>query len=316
MRQNLVTAALAHFDEAVKAHPSDARAHYYRGVCLQHLRKNNEAVAAYQKAVGLSPHFPEKYQNLGGMLLLQRKLGQAEEVLSSAVKRFKDQPELWHNLGLALSWQNKTRKAAHAFDRAATLGRQADAFLASGVCFLRLGEWAEALARFRKAIGASDTLSKAYHGAAKALRHLGRFKEALGYAQKAVSLDPTNPAARHLLGLLLLDLKEPRKALSAFEKALVRAPRAASLHLGLARAQLMSGRAAKAFASARTAMLWVDKKNAILLAEIEFTTAEILKAMGRCRRALPLYRKAMGARGITAERRKEMEKGYRACGGR
>ncbi len=52
-------------ERAVSANPGDARAPYYLGNLLYDRRRHEEAIAAWERAVQLDPHFPTAWRNLG-----------------------------------------------------------------------------------------------------------------------------------------------------------------------------------------------------------------------------------------------------------
>ncbi len=53
------------FEEVIRRHPDDARAHYYLGNFLYDRKRHQEAITHWERSVELDPAFPTAWRNLG-----------------------------------------------------------------------------------------------------------------------------------------------------------------------------------------------------------------------------------------------------------
>jgi tetratricopeptide (TPR) repeat protein len=88
------------------------------GIALYHQKKQNEAVAAYKKAIALQPDLAMAYSNLGLALCHQKKLNEAVAAYKKAIALQPDLAEAYYNLGNALRDQKKLDAAVAAYREA------------------------------------------------------------------------------------------------------------------------------------------------------------------------------------------------------
>ena len=86
--------ALASYDKALALKPNYAEAIYNRGVALQDLKRFDEALASYD-AIALKPDYAEAYNNRGNALL---ELKRPDEALASYDKAHRAQARLCRSL--------------------------------------------------------------------------------------------------------------------------------------------------------------------------------------------------------------------------
>ena len=60
--------ALASYDKAIALKPDYAEAYNNRGTALNDLKRHEEALASYDKAIALKPDYAEAYNNRGNAL--------------------------------------------------------------------------------------------------------------------------------------------------------------------------------------------------------------------------------------------------------
>src|SRR5687768_4656272 len=80
------TDAVANLQKVAASDPRNAHAHYYLGYALSMLRRDDEAVPAYRKAIELQPDLNPARLNLGLVLMRQKKPAEAVAVLEPLVK--------------------------------------------------------------------------------------------------------------------------------------------------------------------------------------------------------------------------------------
>jgi Tfp pilus assembly protein PilF len=121
--------ALPEFNRATEIDAAYAQAHVNTGIALAEMRRWDEAVVAYRRALAL-PTMPIPdiaYQNLGLALYHLKQYREAEEALRFAIGLEPQVPEApLYNLGLVLLAQHRKEEAKVAFRRARDLAPQSD----------------------------------------------------------------------------------------------------------------------------------------------------------------------------------------------
>jgi Tfp pilus assembly protein PilF len=120
--------ALEEFTRATELDPSYGEAFVNTGSALAEMRRWDEAVVAYRRALALPtlsvPHIA--YQNLGLALYHLKQYRQAEEALRFAIGLDSQMEGGYYNLGLVLLAQHRKEEAKVAFRRARDLAPQSD----------------------------------------------------------------------------------------------------------------------------------------------------------------------------------------------
>jgi tetratricopeptide (TPR) repeat protein len=146
--------------------------------------EDDEAVAAFRKAVGMYPSFRRAHRNLALALVRSGKLEEALEPLLEAVR-----------LGDASG---------------ATYGLLA-------YCRLRRGEWASALQAYRLAQVSEPEVPEWKAGVAQCLENLGGRAEAAALLDEVIRMRPAVASYAVLQARLLLDLDRPEDAVKTLE---------------------------------------------------------------------------------------------------
>ena len=136
-------AALTIWQNIAGQRPEQAHVHRRMGDALHQLRRSDEAVDAYRRALRLSPQSADAHAGLGRALVALDRADEAVacylEVLGSA-----SVPRLWSGLGLALLADGRPEEALAAFDHA--LQQQSDYIAARwnrSIALLSLGRFEE-----------------------------------------------------------------------------------------------------------------------------------------------------------------------------
>ncbi|WP_419655961.1 tetratricopeptide repeat domain protein [Desulfosarcina variabilis str. Montpellier] len=215
-----IEGAIDEFKNGLLIDPANANLHNSLGVCYGVLEDYDRALAAFEKAHGLSEDVMAIY-NKGYILLLKGENGQALTCLLEANAREPDVFEVVFHIGqiyMEMDQAGNARPFLEAASRANN--RSGAAFRNLGTCLDKLGLTKEAIQAYKSAvkINPEDTLS---------LSTLGRLytkrKESLDVAvvlcQQSVRLDPDNGHYRHRLGEAYLSQGKLEDALSSFEAA-------------------------------------------------------------------------------------------------
>jgi tetratricopeptide (TPR) repeat protein len=161
------------------------------GAVLQHVKRHDEALMAFDKAVQFQPDSAELWCCLGGALL---QLGRDDDALLSYLHALKLQPDNF------------------------------DAASKSGVLLHRKERWDEALACFNKCLSVQPDLAPILNLRAIAHRGLRNYESYLSDSLRAHTLDPADAEACNNAGEALLWLGRDEDALAWFDKALALLP--------------------------------------------------------------------------------------------
>jgi tetratricopeptide (TPR) repeat protein len=203
------------YDHAVewisRAIRSDPRAEYLYslGTALRHLKRYQEAVDVFDRAVQLKPDKAELWTALGRALVdLERR----DEALLSFQHALKLNPQLWdaaHESGTLLNRMGRREEALAHFLRCAELKRNhaddAATFNNIGNTMQSLDRSTEALPWLDRALERRPDFVDALSNKAIALSRLRRFDEAFAIYARVKALDPNhvvsnwNAALLHLL---------------------------------------------------------------------------------------------------------------------
>jgi tetratricopeptide (TPR) repeat protein len=173
-----------------------------------------EALAGYDRLLGLQPEFAEAWINRGAVLERMRRSAEAAQSFERAAGLRPDMAEAHANLAKALNDLKRSDAALASAGRAVSL--------------------------------APDSVA-AHNHRALALYDLRRLDEALAAADQAVALDPNYPEAHNSRAIILFDLRRLDEAVAACERALAIRPDFAPAHLNRATSLLSLGDLAAGF---------------------------------------------------------------------
>ncbi|MGH6728113.1 MAG: tetratricopeptide repeat protein, partial [Pseudolabrys sp.] len=168
--------ALAHFDRALVLRPDFPAAHSNRSNALQHLKRYGEALSGFDRALALKPDFADALYNRGNALM---DLNRFDDALNSYDRALAANPNLavaLSNRGNALQKLDRLDDALVSYDRAIAVHPDyAEALCNRGTTLRRLNRYDEALANYAAAIAASPDHGEAHFGMAAVLLLRGDF---------------------------------------------------------------------------------------------------------------------------------------------
>lgn len=173
--------------QAIQQFPASDIYYNNLGNALARLNRKNEAVDAYQKALGINPDSVDAINNLATNL---KELGRTDEALSYFRKALTINPdavEVYNNMGNALT---------------------------------DLGQIEAAVDCFRKAIALKPDYAIAYNNLGSAMKLREQFKEAIESYNQSVQANPEYAEAFNNLGETLADMGKPDEAIPFFKKAI------------------------------------------------------------------------------------------------
>ena len=191
--------ALASYDRALAVRPDYAKALNNRGNVLQALKRFDEALASYDRALAVRPDYTDAINNRGNAL---RALKRFEEALGSYDQVLAIRPdyaEALNNRGNVLKELGRLEEALASYDQAlAVRPDYAGALYNRGNVLKELRRLEEALASYGQALAVNPEFFRAYEGSGSLLCGLGRGDQAAGVYRRWLELEPANPIAQHL----------------------------------------------------------------------------------------------------------------------
>jgi tetratricopeptide (TPR) repeat protein len=172
-------------------------------------KKYEEAVAAYQEAIKLSPVNWGYYFNLG---LAYKKLDQREDAVASFHRAVELNPDSFSankEMGEALGRAGAFEEARPFFEKAVALSPDdPDGHFNLGVCLINAGQTDEALAHFLKTTELDPDYADAYYQIGTIYIGQNKVPEAVASLEKFLALAPSHekaPLAKQILEALKRD---------------------------------------------------------------------------------------------------------------
>lgn len=205
--QQRFSEAVAAFDRAIGLQPRHAESHNGRGIVLASLQRFEEAVAEFDQAIALKPDYAEAHNNRGLVLQDLNRLDAALASFDHAITLKPDDARMHKNRGGVLEDLKRYEQAVASYDRAVALNPvDPDAHNNRGLALQHLNRLDEALASFDRAIALKPGSAEAYSNRGVVLQDLNRYEAAAADLDKAIALRPNFPEARINLGYCLLKM--------------------------------------------------------------------------------------------------------------
>ncbi len=198
-----------------------AEFHHNLGSILYSKGRVDEAIAHFQKALGISQNDGEAYTGVGAVLLQKGQVDEAIVQFQKALELLPDSATAHHNLGFAFLQKGRVDEAIAQFQKALELqpnDGEADNDL--GLVLLRKGRVDEAINQFQKALELQPNYPDAHNNLGLALLQKGRVDEAITHFKRAVELHLDSAAAHYNLGSALFQKGLVDEAITCFQKAL------------------------------------------------------------------------------------------------
>jgi len=228
----LALAGLRRFDEAIECYdralllrPSYTEAQFNRSVAIQTLGRFSEALESYECVLKISPGHAPALCNRGLVLEQLGRLDDAAESYHRALVARPDFVEALSNRGNVLSRLGRFAEAIVNYDRAlAASSDLAEVHYNRGNALVALGQSLEAIEAYDCAIIAKPDYAEALCNRGVALAALGRNDEALASYDRALALAPDFSEAMSNRGNVLKALGRLNDALESYDRALIARP--------------------------------------------------------------------------------------------
>ncbi|MBD1911647.1 MULTISPECIES: tetratricopeptide repeat protein [unclassified Leptolyngbya] len=186
------TAAITTTEQALQLQPDSALAYYYRGLALEHLGQLQAALAAYDRAIALTPQPSAQWWCDRGNAL--RGLGRYKESLHSYDQALEIAPaheEAMGAKGSILALLGRRREALQMCDRVLEhYPSSAQAWNSKGVVLITGGRLQPALGCFDQAIALNGNFDRAWCNRGSTLMRLGHTQEGINSLDTALSIQP------------------------------------------------------------------------------------------------------------------------------
>lgn len=192
----------------------------------------NRPIERLRTALALKPDYPEARANLGAAY---HRLGRLEEAAAEYRAVLAADPRIVraeYNLGLVLLDLGRPHDAVVRLQRAVSVTRDPDGYIALANAHRALGRTDEAIAQYREALRASPQSALAHTNLALAFLEVDRLEDAARHLRQAVRLVPTDAGAHAVLGNVLHRLGQIEEAIDAYDAALTygSGPETADVH--------------------------------------------------------------------------------------
>jgi tetratricopeptide (TPR) repeat protein len=214
--------AIAHYQRALRINPHYVDAHMNLGVVLAKRGRLDEAIAQCQRAVEIAPDDAQGHNNLGLILAGRGRLDEAIAQYQWALQISPDLVKTHDNLGLALADRGRLDEAIAQYQQALEIQPDdAEAHNNLGLALKKNGRLGEAIAHYQRALEINPDYADAHNNLGTALARRGRTDEAMAHFRKAVEIKPDYMEARANLGAMLASQGRMDEAKEQYEKALV-----------------------------------------------------------------------------------------------
>ncbi len=190
------------------------------GIALQKLRRYDDALKAFDKAVQLKPDEAEPWWHMGNVLIEAGRSSEALLCLEHTLRLNPQHSDAAYQAGHILHGLGRFEEALAYLDRSAELRPDHALTLHMRALALKeLNRLEEALANNQRAIELDDANADACNNMGAVLGALGRFEEALSWYDRALAIEPN--AVRTLLnkGGALVELRRLDEAMMAYDRA-------------------------------------------------------------------------------------------------
>jgi protein O-GlcNAc transferase len=238
-QQGKLDAALECYQQALRANPNYAEAHYNLGNVRKKQGKLQAASDSYQQALKIQPEIAEAHNNLGTVFQKQGKLEAAVQSYQQALKIKPEYAQAHYNLGNLFLKQGKLDEALKSYDQALKIKPDyPQAYDNLGNIFLQKGKLEAAVESYQQALKIKPNFPSAHHNLGNALKLQGKLEAAINSYRQAISLEPNYAEVYHNLGNTLYEQGNLEAAIKSYHQALEYQPEFAPPKFGIVIGQL------------------------------------------------------------------------------
>lgn len=193
---------------------------YQQGETLANLQRYDDALAAYDRAIGIRQDFPEAWKGRGQMLAQLQQYQPALDAFDRAIQLDPQSSESWSDRGYLLNEWQRPNEALQSFAQAIELQQDfPEAWNGRGQALIGLKRYEEAIAAFETAVEQQPDYHQAWYGQGWALHNLQKYQEAVAAFDRAVQIKSDYHQAWYQRGNSLSSLQKYSEAIASYDKA-------------------------------------------------------------------------------------------------
>ena len=218
-----VVATYYNSDFADVKREDDAAKHNTQGIAYSKNGEHTRAIAAFNKAVKLEPHFAEAYYNRGAAYA---KKGDFDSAISDYTEVIKRKPELamaYNNRGIVYANKRYFDNAINDYTEAIKLDTHfAEAYYNRGIAYAKKHDFDNAINDFIQAIDIKPGLVEAYNNRGNAYASIGKLDNAINDYTEAIKRKPDDPKAYNNRGNAYVKKGDFDNAINDYTEAIER----------------------------------------------------------------------------------------------
>ena len=181
--------AIGAYDKALALKPDLAEAWNGRGNVCTRLRRYSDANAAYDKALSIRPDLAESWLGRGNVFAGERRHDDAIAAYERALSLRPDMAQAWNGCGDVFIVLKRYDQASAAFDKALALNpNSAEAWMGKGARFFALKRYDDSFAAYDRAAILKPDLAEAWFGRGRCHCQQGRVQEGVKEYRRALEL--------------------------------------------------------------------------------------------------------------------------------
>jgi tetratricopeptide (TPR) repeat protein len=212
--------AIASYDQAIEINPH-FKTWFNRGIALDDLERYEEAITSFDQAININPDCYQAWDSRGCQLY---RLSRYEEAIASYDRAIEINPDLhetWYNRGNNLFDLGRHEEAITSFDRAIEIKPDLHkAWYNKGISLDILDRYAEAIASFKRAIKIKPDSHESWNGRGVSLEKLGRYAESITSYDRVIEINPNLHEALYNRGIALDNLGRYEEAIASYDQAI------------------------------------------------------------------------------------------------
>lgn len=213
--------AIPYFQKAIAMDQKYADPCNNLAVAYSHIGKIDEAIGALKQGLSINPTYPEGYNNLASFLILKKDYAQAEKMLEVALKLRPHYGKAYFNKGRIYLEKGDQEKAWECFKDSCT---KADldtdiGFSTYGKVSLALKKSTDAIFAYKKTLELNPQYPEAKFNLANAYYLCAQYEQAIVCYQDVLRENPNELRAQYNMGESYLKLNQPQKAIECFNRS-------------------------------------------------------------------------------------------------
>jgi tetratricopeptide (TPR) repeat protein len=256
MQQGKLNEAIACYEDALRIKPHFSKANFNLGEALERQGKYDEAIKYFHKAHLSQQELAGVHNRFGKRLANKGKIDEAVKQFEEALKLWPDSPDAHRNLGNVLAQTGKADVAIqHLLEVVRIKPDQAEGHIDLASLLFMQGDYSNAVEHYKRALQLKPDLPpEVYNNLGLALCNQGKFEEAIIYFQNALSIKKDFLAARNNMAGALSQLGRSEEAIAQLQESLQIDPNNSNFHNNIGAELLKVGKIEQAITHFRKAL--------------------------------------------------------------